>query len=289
MGESEAGSETKKSKNMCNKLSKSKLSKMQKEILSVRIVRGISTAVAITGLALPAYSTIVQTASGFSSVNQPVSFRASLSISGDILTVVLENTSTQNSTAPSDVLGSYYFDILNGTTRPNLTYVSAVGDVWLAKKGTAADVLQTPGANLKAVAAGANTWQFKTVVPSSNPFLGFGVGTVGNSSLDPSSFNGNIVGNRDYSIYAGDISASNLKDTLLVKGPLTFMFSGLTGFTEADINPKGVFGLGTAPDSLMTGVTPTPVPEPATAIAGALLLLPFGATTLRMLRKNRKV
>jgi hypothetical protein len=34
-------------------------------------------------------------------------------------------------------------------------------------------------------------------------------------------------------------------------------------------------------------VGPVPVPEPTTMIAGALLLLPFGATTLRMLRKNR--
>ena len=31
----------------------------------------------------------------------------------------------------------------------------------------------------------------------------------------------------------------------------------------------------------------TVVPEPTTMIAGAMLLLPFGATTLRMLRKNR--
>jgi hypothetical protein len=29
------------------------------------------------------------------------------------------------------------------------------------------------------------------------------------------------------------------------------------------------------------------VPEPTTMIAGALLLLPFGASTLRILRKNR--
>jgi hypothetical protein len=29
------------------------------------------------------------------------------------------------------------------------------------------------------------------------------------------------------------------------------------------------------------------VPEPTTVIAGALLLLPFGASTLRILRKNR--
>lgn len=32
----------------------------------------------------------------------------------------------------------------------------------------------------------------------------------------------------------------------------------------------------------------TPVPEPTTLIAGALLLLPFGASTLRFVRKNRK-
>jgi hypothetical protein len=33
--------------------------------------------------------------------------------------------------------------------------------------------------------------------------------------------------------------------------------------------------------------TSIPVPEPTTMIAGALLLLPFGASTLRILRKNR--
>jgi hypothetical protein len=33
--------------------------------------------------------------------------------------------------------------------------------------------------------------------------------------------------------------------------------------------------------------TPNPVPEPTTMIAGALLLLPFGASTLRILRKRQ--
>jgi hypothetical protein len=32
-----------------------------------------------------------------------------------------------------------------------------------------------------------------------------------------------------------------------------------------------------------------PVPEPTTLIAGALLLLPFGASTLRIVRKSRMV
>jgi hypothetical protein len=35
------------------------------------------------------------------------------------------------------------------------------------------------------------------------------------------------------------------------------------------------------------GQTDAPLPEPTTMIAGALLLLPFGASTLRLLRKNR--
>jgi F0F1-type ATP synthase assembly protein I len=34
-------------------------------------------------------------------------------------------------------------------------------------------------------------------------------------------------------------------------------------------------------------LTATAVPEPTTLISGVLLLLPFGASTLRILRKNR--
>ena len=38
----------------------------------------------------------------------------------------------------------------------------------------------------------------------------------------------------------------------------------------------------------LVNIPQVPVPEPTTMIAGALLLLPFGASTLRMLRKSRK-
>lgn len=68
----------------------------------------------------------------------------------------------------------------------------------------------------------------------------------------------------------------------------------------ANFNPY-VLGTGhfeiTAPgvtaDSVISGVVftfgtdATPVPEPTTLIAGLLLLLPFGASTLRVLRKKR--
>jgi len=50
---------------------------------------------------------------------------------------------------------------------------------------------------------------------------------------------------------------------------------------------NGGSGAGTANIESIT-VSTAPVPEPTTMIAGALLLLPFGASTIRMLRKNRK-
>jgi hypothetical protein len=63
-----------------------------------------------------------------------------------------------------------------------------------------------------------------------------------------------------------------------------------------DINPNGRYaGALIQPDpAIQYGATGqelfmnvTPVPEPTTLIAGALLLLPFGASTLRVLRRNR--
>ena len=40
-------------------------------------------------------------------------------------------------------------------------------------------------------------------------------------------------------------------------------------------------------DFVVSEISLTPVPEPTTIVAGAMLLLPFGMSTLRMLRKSR--
>jgi len=231
-------------------------------------------------IALPAYATVTQTGSGTSSAGNPVSFKAELTISGDILTVKLFNdpTNSLTSLAPNDLLSSYFFEIMDsGNNRPVLAYVSAVGDVWLTRKNSV-DVLQTANANLKAVNPGDNTtWAFKTMNASLSPFLGFGIGTVGNNNLTPNNFNGNVVDGMDYSIYAGDVTTQNLHNKLFVKGMATFTFSGLTGFTEANIKPTGKIGLGTAPDNLMDVV----VPEPAT-----VLLLILGGMVLFRCRQR---
>ena len=224
-------------------------------------VIGSVRVVLLAGLfgSLPAttHATDTFTWSGTSSIGTPVSFEADLTISGNTLTLQLFNNSPTNSLGANDALGSFYFDIVGpGNTRPTLTYSSAVGDVYLGSKKNP-DVLQAANANLKAVNAGDDTWQFKTMSTASGPFLGFGIGTVGNSNLSSNNFMGNIVGGFDYSIYRNDVITQNLNGTLLVKNKATFAFSGLTGFTEADIAPTVAFGLGTAPDSLHV------VPEPS--------------------------
>jgi hypothetical protein len=83
----------------------------------------------------------------------------------------------------------------------------------------------------------------------------------------------------------------------LIAGPTSFTqfsagfvsFAGNAGFVPGVNTLDFVLYNGGGPTALrveMTGQA-TPVPEPSTVIAGALLLLPFGASTMRILR-NRK-
>jgi len=79
-------------------------------------------------------------------------------------------------------------------------------------------------------------------------------------------------------------------------GPTATIY--LDGY-KIDITPLGVARTGAVfpagppwvqPDQDMMAqfdITEVPVPEPTTMIAGALLLLPFGASTLRILRKRQ--
>lgn len=57
--------------------------------------------------------------------------------------------------------------------------------------------------------------------------------------------------------------------------------AGFTGLVD-DVT------LSTAKGDVVFDLEATPVPEPSTCIAGALLLLPFGASAVRKLRSSRK-
>jgi hypothetical protein len=228
-------------------------------------------------------ATVIQNVSGTSSTGDAFAFESQLTISNDILTVKLSNLSSVASNSPDDLLSSYFFDIYNSIgQRPELVLLTATGNVYKTSK-TAADTLQTANANLKAVNKKDDTWQFKTFDSSLNPSLGFGVGTVGNSNMAPNNFNGNLVGGIDYSIYAGDVSTQSLSSSLLVRDAITFTFSGLTGFSESDIVKSYAFGLGTAPDSVISH-TEFPVPEPSMVAILGLGCLLLGKRTKRIAR-----
>jgi hypothetical protein len=64
----------------------------------------------------------------------------------------------------------------------------------------------------------------------------------------------------------------------------TVTYTGPSGTFAFDLLYAEVDG---APAVLNVDLPLQPVPEPTTMIAGALLLLPFGASTLRILRKSR--
>lgn len=225
-------------------------------------------------------ATVLRTFAGTVPVTlREVRFEAALTISGDTLTIVLSNDSTSLAPPsptrnPADLLTSFYFDVFDGVSRPTLVYTGASGDVCLTDRNAPDDCSVVDAENdLRAFAAGDGTWQLKsglTLQPGSD-VLSFGIGTAGNNSLTPNGFNGNVVGGFDYGIYAGDVTTQNLHARYLVKELATFTFSGVSGFSEADISSEALFGLGTRPDS--TGF----VPEPSSAALLALGLLLLAA------------
>ncbi|MBW8015088.1 MAG: hypothetical protein FVQ82_02805 [Planctomycetes bacterium] len=224
-------------------------------------------------LAMPVNAGVFFTASGTSPQGIDVTFNADFTISGDSMTLTLTNDSPGDSLNPDEVLTSFFFDIVNlNGIRPTLEYSSATGDVYQGVKD-AADILLENDADLQALETKDGSWQFKTFDSQIDPFLSFGVGTVGNSNISPNNFNGNITHNGDYGIYKGEISTQPLTNKVLVKDQAVFTFSGLTGFTEADIQPLIAFGIGSGPDGILN-------PEPA-----SVCLLALGGW---MLRKKRR-
>lgn len=259
--------------------------------------------------AAPAQATVTFNVSGTSSAGNPVAFQADLSIVGDTLTIGLFNNSPVDSAAADDVLSSFYFDILKGgTSRPTLTYQSAFGLVYQVKNDAAdlpynytppsvsgstaiyqlaTGTIPHVDSTLVATGTGDRTWQFRQapqLSTASVPYLGFGIGTVGNSLFGGNGFDVDIVGPPGpsqiaFSIYRdGNVQpVGNLVDEFLVLNTATFTFSGVAGWTEADILDGPVFGLGTKPDSFIA------LPEP-----GALALVGIGGLSALGWRLRRR-
>ena len=200
---------------------------------------------------------------------------------------------------PEDLLTSFYFNVLTGTTTGSsapLSYQSALGQVYVTLKdfpdfaatwqpppppgGTVTYPTPPQRSNLQAFNTGDRTWEFRdglNLVASSPP-LAFGVGTVGNSDLAPNEFNGNIVDGFDFGIFVGEVATQALDGSLLVKHSIEFEFGGFSGFSLSQISPHGVFGFGTDPEYLVS------VPEPT-----ALAIAACGIGACGACRWRRKV
>jgi hypothetical protein len=262
----------------------------------------------ILGLILiPATSeaTVTRKWEGQSNKGVNVLVRADLTFSGNNLKIVLTNDSQNHSEGgadsanPDDLLTSFYFDIFDGSSRPTLTYTGASGNLWTLING-GSDTDETD-IDLRAFNDGDDSYQFKDTFSTginggdctTNPGQGcwtdkdgvpeplligngelhFGLGTAGNKQNLPNhdGFNGMVVDGLDYGIFSGaDIETASLSNLLAVKDRITFNFTGVSGFTEADIADEALFGFGTRPDSMGY------VPEPGTGLLLGMALVGVG-------------
>ena len=240
-------------------------------------------------------ATLLIPVSGTSAAGRAVAFTAGLTFSGDELVISLANVSPVDSKAAADVLSSFYFDIRRGTARPPLVLAEAGGFVFRVRAGqpdqpeyyTPQTFVTEAGraSDLVARARGDGTWLFRKLEPDQAPFLGFGIGTVGNSGLAPNSFDPHIVGlgNQmiNFAIYAGtDIDPVGVLDgTHLVHREIKFRFTGAAGYRESDVVDLYTFGMGTGPDSLIT----ISLPEP-----GGLALAGIGVLSFSLAVASRR-
>lgn len=245
-----------------------------------------------------AFGSVTFPVSGTSSLGHPVSFSSTFTISGSTLVLDLVNTSTRASTDAADVLTSFYFDIRSGTSRPALTYAGGSGFVAQARSGTTdLPVVYVPqtftpasgtASDLAAVNPGDGSWQFKKMDASLAPGLGFGIGTVGNTILGANGFTPQIVGNGTSAINFGIVSGTDIDPTgvldgkYVVQNRATFSFTGLGGFTEADVVDNVVFGLGTSPDSTFAVSLPEPAAHAFLAAAAAAFAAGHAARRCRL-------
>jgi hypothetical protein len=131
--------------------------------------------------------------------------------------------------------------------------------------------------NLYSSSGGAGLQPYWILWVNANPSEEIGIIGMGGSTLDSSSKIHVVYADQTY----WDQSlGSILNDTYkgVAYGDMTVDWAGVS------------IGLWDIPDTIGAAASfdsLTVVPEPTTMISGALLLLPFGASTLRMLRKNR--
>jgi hypothetical protein len=238
-------------------------------------IAGLVAAAAIwIGASTSALASLVFTGSGVNTGSgTALAGTATFTVTGNQLQLLLENTGAA-ARVNSDVMTGIFF---------NWTGVSLTAD------SATTPTLLHPEANGNTLGRG---WAYNA---AGNGTTGIGVWGASDDFFSTTQ-NTPPLGGIDYGIVsgiAGNASGQVLTAPLATPS-VTFNFTILTAGADLSTLTVTGFNYGTAAgphpagDQTIVIVQGVPVPEPTTMIAGALLLLPFGMSTFRFIRKNRR-
>jgi hypothetical protein len=219
-----------------------------------------------------AFASTTFTFTGTTAQGNTGSAKATFSISGSTMTVTLTDL-LQNPGGVANVLNGVTFSLAG------VTGVSGFAAASVQIGTIAGDGSYTPST----YTALASQWSLSggpTITLQAFPNPDYLI-------LGPDANNNFTSGSGDAGYTGANSSiAGNPSHNPFVLGSATFTFTLLgSGYSESSIT-NVIFGFGTGTDSSGSSRTSS-VPEPSTIVAGALLLLPFGVSTLRVLRRKQ--
>ena len=130
--------------------------------------------------------------------------------------------------------------------------------------------------------SGAVTVNYNAVAHTVSVAGGGTINVAGDSSIGFYLTTGTL--NPDYNaFYSSYINSGDFEHAVLFDGTPSYPGSYILGWEDETAAENTDLDY----QDMVVSITPVAVPEATTAIAGALLLLPFGASTLRILRRNR--
>jgi hypothetical protein len=194
--------------------------------------------------------------------SEAVSATASFKVVGGQLVVALQNTSIQGA---QRVGGAVYGISFGGVTGLDLVSAIVPQNEFRWDYGVTGDGVQTTL---------TSPWDLHTLLAGNGQWEGTDTGATGLTGKKKIGLVSDaFTGPRNDALY--NVSHNPLIEDSIV---LTFDYTSI-----AQGGPSDVRILFNTDGSSFTAV----VPEPTTMIAGALLLLPFGASTLRILRRRK--
>jgi hypothetical protein len=237
------------------------------KIMQIKKMTSLFTLIGfVAGISMSAVASLTFTGSGTSGGTGLSAAATFTDLGGGQLEIQLWNTYTGDTPDQSHVLTALFFSGPTGLTP--VSALAAPGSLqWEAGNSTAAGGMDV----------GAN-WEY--VSGSGISSAGFGIFSSGN--FPPSS--GDTLDGSAWGLVSAGYAGSHLDgldSRIYIQNSVIFVLSGFNGDMGSITDVS--FQYGTALDEPNLPA----VPESNTVLAGALLLLPLGASTMRILRKRQ--